>query len=248
MDILGDKIKKLERDFAGDRLSSDIPMVARLDGKAFHTFCRGLKRPYDERMSSAMVSITKKLMELSGADIGYTQSDEITLVWKNDVEGAQAFFGGKKLKIVGELSSIASLWFNHCIESAIPEKSFSSTGKHQRFDCRVFSMEDYREALQWRELDAVKNSISMAADAYYSPKELHGKGQRGRLKMLEEAGIDWNAYPTFFKSGTYVVKTHRMIKYSADELSHLPEKHEARSNPDLMVRRGVIEESEMSMI
>jgi tRNA(His) guanylyltransferase len=72
---LGDRQKFYERQYAGQKLLSLIPVVCRLDGRAFHSFTKGLKRPYDERLSKLMVETTKYLVAETGAKVGYTQSD-----------------------------------------------------------------------------------------------------------------------------------------------------------------------------
>jgi tRNA(His) 5'-end guanylyltransferase len=58
-----------------------VPVCCRIDGRAFSGFCKGLKRPFDERLSNLMAETTKHLVTQSGAKLGYTQSDEISLIW-----------------------------------------------------------------------------------------------------------------------------------------------------------------------
>ena len=47
------------------RLMPKIPAMARLDGRAFHTLTKGLRRPYDLTLSELMIDLTKKLIELN---------------------------------------------------------------------------------------------------------------------------------------------------------------------------------------
>lgn len=79
-------------------------------------------------------------------------------------------------------------------------------GYYPHFDCRVFNVPDKQTALSaliWRQDDAVKNSVSMLAQAYFSHKELHGKSARDKHDMLHAIGVNWNECPTHFKSGAF---------------------------------------------
>ena len=78
---LGDRMKSYESLSTSRKAFKGQPLVVRLDGKSFHTFTKGLARPFDQRLSSLMVETTKALVDRFQAKVGYTQSDEITLVW-----------------------------------------------------------------------------------------------------------------------------------------------------------------------
>ena len=80
-DGLGDRCKGYEAADAGRRAVRGQPLIARLDGRAFHTFTRDLKRPYEHGMSIAMIETARYLLDEMNALVGYTQSDEITLAW-----------------------------------------------------------------------------------------------------------------------------------------------------------------------
>ena len=232
---LGDRIKSYEKDWE-NRLMPLVPAIARLDGRAFHTFTKGLRRPYDQRMSDLMVETTKQIVRASGACIGYTQSDEITLVWLVDDPKSEMFFGGRVQKMVSILPAQLSVFFNYALPEHLPEKA----GTFPIFDCRVFSVPNKTEAantLVWREMDATRNSISMAAQSVYSHKQLLGKSCSEMQEMLFQKGINWNDYPNFFKRGTYVQKRKLDRPFTAEELDKLPPKHEARSNPHLTIWR-----------
>ena len=92
----------------------------------------------------------------------------------------------------------------------------------------------------WRELDASKNSVSMAARTRFSHKELHGKSTTQMKAMLKEQGVDWDQYPDDFKRGSFFQRRVVARRFTAEELSVLPEKHEARRNPDLVVERSEV--------
>jgi len=233
---LGDRMKKYEAAWDAN-LMPFVPAIARLDGKAFHTFTRGLERPYDQRLSTLMVETTRFLVGDLGACIGYTQSDEISLVWFVEKIGTELPFDGRTLKLASILAAKASVYFNKRLPDLLPEK----IGQSPVFDCRVFSVPTQTEAancILWRELDATRNSISMAAQACFSHNQLMGKNCDEMQEMLfQEKGINWNDYPSFFKRGTYIQKRVVERPFTSDEIDKLPPKHAARTNPDLKIWR-----------
>lgn len=212
-----------------------------LDGKCFHNFCRDLPRPYDERLSKIMVLVLKYLMDESGAVYGYTQSDEISLILYADDYKSQMYFDGKIQKITSVLASCCVYHFNELKRTMLTDKD----GAMALFDCRVWNVPDLIEAanyILWREQDAVRNSISMAAQSVFSHTELHGASCNRMQDMLHDKGINWNDYPPFFKRGTHVRRIRKMTKFSTEEIEKLPDKHESRKNPDLEIERSVLED------
>ncbi len=81
----------------------------------------------------------------------------------------------------------------------------------------------------------------MAASHYYSHKQLHKKNGSDMQEMLFQKGVNWNDYPDFFKRGTYVRRSIKDIQFSTEDIEKLPKNHAARSNPDLVVTRNVVE-------
>src|SRR3954469_9394256 len=110
-DDFGDRMKEYELAEAGRRLLPLLPIVARIDGKRFSRFTRGLTRPCDERLSRLMVATTRHLVETSSALAGYTQSDEISLLWFEDDPKAQMFLDRRIQKLTSILASIATAYF-----------------------------------------------------------------------------------------------------------------------------------------
>lgn len=207
---LGEKHKNLEKIFAGQRLIPGVPVIARLDGRAFHTLLKGALKPFDDSVVNAMQQTAKELLDNFDADLVYTQSDEITLVWKD-----LSMFDCKVQKMVSTLASLASVTFS------------SEYLRRGMFDCRIWqvpSLEIAAENVMWRELDATKNSISMLASAHYSDKELHGKHTNERLTMLDEKGILWGDLPHYLKKGSYYQKQGVFIRLTPEELEAIPEK------------------------
>jgi len=240
----GDRMKLYEGLEADRRLLPLAPVMARLDGRAFHTFTQGLDRPYDRRMVDIMRGTTQFLVAETQALIGYTQSDEISLVWYSPDIKSQIFFDGRISKMTSILAAICSVEFNRLLPGFLPE----NRGDSPVFDCRVWTVPTKMEAantLLWREQDATRNSVSAAAQSMFSHKELQGKNTNFMQEMLFAAGINWNDYPAFFKRGTWTQKRRVIRPFTTEEIEKLPAKHEARKNPGLTVERWNIQEINM---
>lgn len=227
-DTRGDRLKAQERVEAGRKADKTKPLMCRLDGKAFHTFTRGLKRPYDERLSQLMIDTTKYLVEHTHAKIGYCQSDEISLYWVLDLATnpeAQVMFDGKFQKLTSVLAGMASAFFSKELATRIPEKA----DQVAVFDARVWNVDTITEVYEnflWRQDDAIKNSISMTAQAHFSAKKLHGVGSEAKKVMLHAYGFPaWEDYPTFFKSGTFVTRKSVLVELTPEQLEKIPVEH-----------------------
>lgn len=236
MDALGDRMKDYEAREAARSALPLLPICLRLDGRGFSRWTKGLPRPYDERLHGLMVDVTRALVEETGARVGYTQSDEISLVLYSDDYKSETFLGGKFQKLTSICASFATARFNADVPDRIPEK----TGLWAMFDCRAWTMPTLIEAanvLVWREIDATKNSVQMAARTVASHKALEGKGRADQMDILMAAGINWNDYPDGFKRGTYVIRERVTRGFTAEEVRRLPPMHVARREPDLVVER-----------
>lgn len=233
-DEFGDRMKAYEAVETSRRLDVALPIYARIDGRSFSRLTRGMERPFDVRMSHAMIDTLSYLVEATHARIGYTQSDEISLVWLAEGERADILFSGKVQKMVSVLASMAAAKF-----ATVCPPGFE--GRLPHFDCRVFQLPSKTEAANaflWRAMDARKNSISMAAQARFSPKQLHGKRQADMLAMLDGIGVDFeSAYPGFFKDGTFARRKVVERHLTAEELADIPDRH----HPAGPVQRTVIE-------
>lgn len=175
--------------------------VIRIDGKSFHTYTRGLQRPYDEGLAYAMNRTMIGLCsEIEGVEFGYVQSDEISLLLTDfrNVE-TQAWFDGNVQKMASISASIATAYFatNH------------QSGKMAFFDSRVFTIPDWMEVYNyfvWRQEDAIRNGISMIAQSVFSHSSLQGKKCSDMIQMLEEAGHPVTNYPISLRYGRFGYK------------------------------------------
>ena len=151
------------------------------------------------------------------------------------------FFDGRIQKLTSILASMTTALFNSKLTEYVPEKR----DEFAMFDCRVWELPDKSEATNtflWRELDASRNSVSMAARTHYSHEELQNRTWNEMQELLFRKGINWNDYPVFFKRGTFLLRKSEESRFSPDDLSSLPLLHEAHINPDLVIRRSVIAE------
>ena len=122
-DSLGDRIKEFYENRAKTKLVRRMPVMIRLDGRAFHTFTRGFAKPFDKRMTEAMQETTLELCRnIQGCVFGYTQSDEITLILVdyNDI-GVSAWFDYEVQKMCSNVASMATLYFNRIFHNKVRE-------------------------------------------------------------------------------------------------------------------------------
>lgn len=245
-DALGDRMKQFEN-LEGDRRAvKSLPLLARLDGRSFHNFTKGLKRPYDENLSQLMIATTVHLVEETNALVSYTQSDEISLAWFVPEEScSQYLFDGRFQKLTSILGAMATGYFVHNLEATnvLPTKK----GQIPLFDARVWqvpSLDDAYDAFRWREKDAVKNSVTMAASVHFSHKSLQNVGSTVKKQMLIDVGDPWEAQPDFFKRGTYVKRIKIMKELDQDELEAIPENH----RPSGPVARTVVAPIQLSLL
>ena len=241
----GDRMKRYEAAETERYFMPLLPIYARIDGRCFSAFTRGLDRPFDLRITRAMVSTAKFLVENTHARIGYTQSDEISLVWLQERYDSEVFFNGKVQKLNSVLAALATAKFNHtCMEDvALAERAREQLPV---FDCRVFQLPNRTEAANaflWREKDATKNAISMAARNFYPHKELHGKTGSEMQEMIFQKGQNFNDYPVFFKRGTFVRRIAEDRPFTPEELARIPEKY--RPAPEAFVTRSRVIEIDM---
>jgi tRNA(His) guanylyltransferase len=202
-DDIGDRFKAYERVFDYS-LPRRMPMVIRVDGRAFHGI--KLEKPFDLRFFTCMAETAGALCkEIQGAVLAYFQSDEISIVARDDMQNTTQPWVGKRLSKVLSLSAgTASTHFN------------AHFGGMHQFDSRAFVLPDLSEVVNyliWRQQDATRNSVSMAAHAEFSHKSLHGVDSNGMIDRLREAGKPWEDVPTVFRRGAIIrpVKINKLV-------------------------------------
>ena len=205
---LGSRMKKYES-LSNFHVFQELPIIARIDGRAFHTLTASLPRPYCSLLHDLMVETTCFLVKESCAVCGYTQSDEISLLFRKAGPTSEIFFHGRIQKMCSVLASMAAAYF----ESRRRMPYYDLILLDDRlatFDCRIFNLPNQHEILNyfvWRQRDATRNSIQMAGQAYFSHKELYGKKTNEIQDMLfTQKGVNWNDYPEFFKRGSLCKK------------------------------------------
>lgn len=229
-DSLGDRMKNNYENRAKTYLVRRMPVIIRLDGKAFHTFTKGLKKPYDEIFHNTMNATMKYLCEnIQGCKLGYTQSDEITLLLTDyDTLDTDAWFDNNVQKICSVSASMATMAFNKFFRQCVSDYCDSMmalqdfdlvTDKYYdtlydkleiaMFDSRCFNIpeDEVTNCFIWRQQDATRNAIQMLGQCNFSHKELHGKSCNDIQDMLfTQKGINFNDMPTEFKRGVCCIK------------------------------------------
>lgn len=237
-DDLGNRMKTYYEGIPQTKLMRRTPVIIRIDGKAFHTFTKGFRKPFDEIMVKSMQETTKYLCEnIQGCVFGYTQSDEITLVLIDYQKlTTDTWFDYEVQKMCSIAASMATMAFNKIfkekVESFIEEGGAFSLAqlnynqmemephlkaieKGAMFDARCFNIpkEEVTNCVYWRQLDATRNSIQSVGQANFSHNELHEKTCNMIQDMLhEQKGINWNDYPTYLKRGTAVIKNRMVVE------------------------------------
>lgn len=233
-DSLGDRMKGYENE-TRYYLTGKNPIIIRLDGKAFHTFTKGFRKPFDNILEMTMRKTMLYLCEnIQGVSFAYTQSDEISLLLTNInmTPEYQHWFNGNIQKMASVSASMVTMAFNHYFWDEVWEninpndidetpywnsKPFDRNDdeygnpKYAMFDSRVFSL-PHHEVVNyfiWRQQDAIRNSKQALGQAHFSQNQLHGKNCDQICEMLKtEKEIDWYSLPVYQQRGTCAEK-HR---------------------------------------
>jgi len=244
-DELGCRMKEFYETIPKTRLMRRTPVAIRIDGKAFHTFTRGFRRPFDPVLARSMWDTMKYLCEnIQGCVLGYTQSDEITLILTDyKTLSSDAWFGYEVQKMCSIAASMATMAFNKFfaqnIEMVDNHPAYGNASKEEEaeayeetsyvpvyrkalekgamFDARCFNIpkEEVTNLIYWRQLDATRNSIQMVGQANFSHKELQNKSCSNIQDMLmEQKGINWNNFPVCYKRGVCAVKVMKEVDLS----------------------------------
>ena len=214
-DPLGDRMKDFYEDRTRYKLARRTNTIIRIDGKAFHTYTKGLQRPFDQGLMEDMNKTAEYLCQnIQGAKFGYVQSDEISiLITDYDDIDTHAWFDANLQKMASIAASLATAEFNRLRLIRKMNTTVATAGsileqfKHAMFDARVFQIPYQEEVINyflWRQQDATRNSISSVAQSLYSAKELHGKKTSDMQEMIFQKGINWNDFTTREKRGSII--------------------------------------------
>ena len=228
-------MKGYEAPMTSQRLDASLPICARIDGRSFSSFTRGCEKPFDAKISTSMRETCAYLVEETHAKIGFVQSDEISLIWQN-VEGGSVIFDGKVHKMTSVLASMAAVKFY----------SIYGGDKLPSFDCRVWQVPSQIEAantILWRALDARKNSVSSACHTKYSAKQMHQKNREEQVKMLAEAGVNFEEdYSSEDKWGSYYRRVTGQKEIDEETWMKIPENNKP---PTRIVTRSWVDQIPM---
>ena len=196
-DDLGNRMKDNYENRFRYQLTRRIPVIIRVDGKAFHTLTQGCE-PFDKRLTDTMTATALHLCEeIQGVKCAYKQSDEISLLLTDyDLITTQAWFDYNLQKVVSISASMAAVKFTEL------------WGKHALFDSRAFNIpvDEVANYFIWRQKDWLRNSVAMLAQSHFSSNQLHGKSQADMHEMLRGVGVNWDDLEPRFKNGTFIHK------------------------------------------
>ena len=198
---LGDRMKEYES-VPKIVLTRRMPLIVRIDGRAFHTWTQGLDKPWDLVLEQAFWCTCLFLCkEISGTKLTYSQSDEISLlVTDYDQLGTQPWFGKELQKVVSVAASLTTAYFNSL---------WGGTRNPATFDARAFVLpkEEVCNYFIWRQQDATKNSVSSLARAHFPHKRLQNlSGPQKQDLLFKEKGINWDDIETYRKRGFCIMR------------------------------------------
>lgn len=208
-DSLGDRMKSFYENRTRNFLPRRTYTIIRIDGKAFHTYTKGLKRPFDENFVDDMDATACYLCKnIQGAQFAFVQSDEISILLTDfETLTTDAWFDGNIQKIVSVSASLATAKFNSLRYRNLPAEKGGFT--LAMFDSRVFTIPSNIEVENyfiWRQQDTVRNSIQSVGYSLYSPKEVYGKSTSELQEMCFQKGVNWNDFPAKLKRGRLIVR------------------------------------------
>lgn len=240
---IGDWCKQREHEMSSiSKIPSDQCFIIRVDGRAFHTFTRGMERPFSTPFRNAMKSAASAVLQSLKPQFVYFQSDEISYVWLGrDLEGYTHPFDGKVAKLLSVVASLTSVaFYKGCIDEGID----LSTRGLPHFDARLAEMlphnctvQSLLQPVMWRENDAMRNAIAMVAQSMFSQTELHGQNTYSQATMASDAGFNWESVHAGYLRGTYLTKETVERTLTQEELLRIPEKN--RPDPSQTFTRGV---------
>ena len=215
---LGDRMKGYEK-VQAQKLYNKIPVVLRLDGKAFHTYTKGFDKPFDTDLHNVREATLEYLCNnIQGALFGYSQSDELSIVLKDwDTYSTSSWFDNKIMKLCSVSASMCTAEFNKLASVVDGERTKGSDKftKTAIFDCRCFNIpkEEVVNYLLWRQQDWERNSVQMIGQSLYSHKDLQGVSCKEIItKVEDDHGIIFGELPSWQKRGEFWIKGKGIIQ------------------------------------
>ena len=219
---LGDRMKRFESVHTETSLIPGIPVYVRIDGRSFHTFTRGLQKPFDPDFAWTMKETAKHLHENTNAFISYVQSDEISLAY---LDPSKMPFETRLFKLESVLAGMASAAF--CVHGSKTKLKDRIEKFIPHFDCRVCQMppEEIPNMLLFRERDCLKNAITLVALEHFSMKQIHKKNSDEKVEMLKSVGVDFSKdIDEDFRYGAWFRRVVFQKELDAETLAKIPEK------------------------
>lgn len=229
---LGDRMKAYEA-AAGSVLPRYLPFVIRVDVRAAHSLLRTANKPFDMQfvghMQAAMMHLCR---EVQGAVFAYQQSDEISVLacaYKDHTQ--QSWFGGRVQKIASVAAGLAS-------SSLSLHRHLAELPASLAFDGRVFALPNAVEVANyfvWRQRDAQRNAVAMAAQAHFSVRQLYNKNRVQMIEMLREVGVMFDEYPINVRNGSlcWLSPAGGWVASGASNMDAQPDGWLARNIPPL---------------
>ena len=231
---LDERMKEYEKVFTAQKIDPSLPFVMRLDGHAFSKFTRGLHKPYDYNFQKIFEKTTIMLVKEYGATLGYTHSDEISLLFypkrnKKDDDWREPHFGGRIQKIITTAAAYCTMIFNQEGRKIYAELKGEYTSREKEgkvkaiydrvmngtayFDCRIFQLPNDPEMFSyifWRsQIDCRRNHVFELCRRYYTKSELNQIGTKDRITMLADKGVDWEKEPACFRRGAFFKRVRK---------------------------------------
>jgi len=217
-DDIGNRMKANYEDRTRFFLPRRSHTIIRIDGKAFHTYTRGMTRPFDDGFMEDMDATAAYLCKnIQNAKFAYVQSDEISILLMDyDKITTDAWFDNNIQKMASVSASMATRAFNEARLKRVNMVTNLSglEMKWAEFDSRVFQIPEWTEVENyfiWRQQDCVRNSISSVAQSLYSHKELNGRNTTEMQEMIFQKGTNWNDYAPKYKRGRVIRKDHTVV-------------------------------------
>lgn len=211
---LGDRMKSYERVY-DSTLTPNSCLFVRVDGKAFHSFTRHCVKPFDHDVIEAMVKAACDTAEqMQGFKGAYVQSDECTFMLTDfDSHNTEGWFGYRLNKIVSITAAYYTAYFNR-------HYPVSDAGAPPVFDARAFIVprDDAANMFVWRQRDWHRNSLTMLAQAHFTPRRLHKVNAAGMRQLLADIDVSWDDLKPVEREGTFITRRlellHERLSYS----------------------------------